>query len=60
MHIRQAGLCVDLWLRSGTKAAWRSTLWHCQHEEAKAILKRREKCGPESGANLDLIFESRF
>jgi len=54
------------------KAAWRSALWHCTHflfflsyEETKAIfwycvVKRGENCGPGSGVDLDLIFESRF
>ena len=31
----------------------KSKFWHC-------VIKREAKCGPESGANLDLLFESRF
>jgi len=31
----------------------KSNFWHC-------VVKRVEKCGPRSGADLDLIFESRF
>jgi len=46
---------------------FRPPLGHCPHKEAKPIfvskkcaVKSVEKYGPGSGADLDLIFESKF